>query len=198
MKEIWKSIPKYFYYEISSLGRLRSKDKPCTYVYRKTGTVVNRVVKGRLLNPSLNKDGYYHTVLIRDDGVAKVKKIHRLVARAFLGRSPRRKMVVMHKDDDRTNNHWKNLQWGTTQENTKDRDLKLRQARGQGHGNALFTDAEVRKIAKLLRKGWFTRDIADLFQVKQRTILAISSGQSWSHITGFVSSCTYKHKRKSK
>lgn len=44
-------------------------------------------------------------------------KVHRLVCEAFHGPAPFEKAVVMHLDDDATNNKPENLAWGTQKQN---------------------------------------------------------------------------------
>lgn len=44
-------------------------------------------------------------------------KIHRLVCEAFHGEPPFPKAVVIHLDEDGTNNRAENLRWGTQKEN---------------------------------------------------------------------------------
>jgi hypothetical protein len=44
-------------------------------------------------------------------------KIHRLVCEAFHGPQPTDKPVVIHLDEDATNNRPENLKWGTQKEN---------------------------------------------------------------------------------
>ena len=44
-------------------------------------------------------------------------KIHRLVCEAFHGPAPEQKSVVIHIDEDATNNRPENLRWGTQKEN---------------------------------------------------------------------------------
>jgi hypothetical protein len=44
-------------------------------------------------------------------------KIHRLVCEAFHGQQPTDKPVVIHLDEDATNNRPENLKWGTQKEN---------------------------------------------------------------------------------
>lgn len=45
-------------------------------------------------------------------------KIHRIVATLYVP-NPHNKPIVCHKDNVRTNNHYKNLYWGTYKENTQ-------------------------------------------------------------------------------
>jgi hypothetical protein len=44
-------------------------------------------------------------------------KVHRLVCEAFHGPAPEGKNVVLHLDEDATNNKPENLRWGTQKEN---------------------------------------------------------------------------------
>jgi hypothetical protein len=44
-------------------------------------------------------------------------KVHRLVCEAFHGPQPQDKPVVIHIDEDATNNRQENLRWGTQKEN---------------------------------------------------------------------------------
>ena len=48
------------------------------------------------------------------------RRVHILVAEAFVENDdPNNKIIVGHKDNNKTNNNYKNLYWTTTQENTK-------------------------------------------------------------------------------
>lgn len=73
--------------------------------------------KPALLVPCLNKFGYLN-VCLRKDGKARVLKVHRLVAEAFLP-NPGNKPQVNHKDGDKTNNCVQNLEWATASENVQ-------------------------------------------------------------------------------
>ena len=44
-------------------------------------------------------------------------KIHRAVCEAFHGPAPEGKPIVLHLDEDATNNRPENLRWGTQKEN---------------------------------------------------------------------------------
>ena len=55
---------------------------------------------------------YYKTVYR-----GKNHKIHRLVCEAFHGKPPADKLIVIHIDEDATNNAPDNLRWGTQKEN---------------------------------------------------------------------------------
>ena len=90
--EIWRDIPG-FDYQISNLGNVRS------FKFNLSGTILKPSCYGRYKLVSLFKDGkrYY-------------KKIHRLVAEAFIP-NPDNLPQVNHKDENTFNNNVSNLEW---------------------------------------------------------------------------------------
>lgn len=93
--EIWKDIPDYPKYQVSNMGNVRSLD------YMHTGEIKNLcfdVVKG------------YSTVLLYNEKGRKTKKVHRLVAEAFIP-NPDNLPQVNHKDENPGNNVASNLEW---------------------------------------------------------------------------------------
>lgn len=61
--------------------------------------------------------GYKYCTISYEDGSRITKRVHRLVAEAFIP-NPDNLPVVMHKDNNKRNNCVDNLKWGTVQENT--------------------------------------------------------------------------------
>lgn len=102
--EIWKPVVgNEENYIISESGKLMRISKA-------RGTV-----PGHILSPSLNEKGYLFTRLKFND---KYKKcfIHRLVCIAFHPNTEN-KPQVNHKDANKLNNHYTNLEWCTNDEN---------------------------------------------------------------------------------
>ena len=64
-------------------------------------------------------NGYLYVNLNGVDGKRLTRRVHRLVAIAFIP-NPDNLPVVMHIDNDKTNPDVSNLKWGTCQENTQD------------------------------------------------------------------------------
>lgn len=95
MNTEWRIITDYPEYEVSNLGQIRRKDK--------------------VLKPKLNTKGYYGVDLWKQNQ-RKRKRIHRLVACAFLPNIDN-KPCVDHIDRNRTNNEVSNLRWVTYSEN---------------------------------------------------------------------------------
>lgn len=112
MTEIWKPVVGYEkYYEVSSMGRIRSLDRVMT-----STTGKKFIKKGRIRKQVLNTaTGYYMLVLHGDDG-KETNTVHRFVAETFLP-NPDRLPVVNHKNEIRTDNRAENLEWCTFQYN---------------------------------------------------------------------------------
>lgn len=109
MSEIWKTLPGYEgLYEVSDHGGVRSLDR---LVARPRGG--RAVKKGRVLSPAFDSGGYL-VVSLCIDGAQRTKKIHRLVALAFIGES---ELQVNHIDCCKTNNNISNLEYVTRQQN---------------------------------------------------------------------------------
>lgn len=97
--EIWKDIPEYSNYQISSLGNVRS----------------NKYGDWRLLKPALDGAGYL-IVYLRKDKKSIRFHVHRLVAQVFVNGDG---SDVNHKNGTKTDNRADNLEWCSRSENMK-------------------------------------------------------------------------------
>jgi len=111
--EIWKEIKGYEDYEISSLGRIKSLAR---IVYKTNGTT--QTYKEKILKPNNDGNGYLRVCLTKN-GKARIERIHKLVAVAFLNHTPDgNKLVIDHIDNNPLNNKLGNLQVITHRENS--------------------------------------------------------------------------------
>ena len=115
-------------------------------------------------------------------------RVHRVMARTFLGPCPKGK-EVNHKDGDKSNDYYKNLEYVTRSENTQhayDHGLHVSPMKGK-FGElcpvSRMTENNVRKIKRLYTTGkYFQEDIAEIFGVSTSLIQKILQGKNWSHV----------------
>ncbi len=128
-------------------------------------------------NKTLQNVGYRQVTLSTATGV-KYRKVHILVALAFIP-NPNNYPVVMHLDDDTENNCTQNLKWGTQQDNIRDRDNKGRQARGGKNSHAKLTAEQVLEIRASTE---MNKVLAEKYGVGASTISSIITRRIWKHI----------------
>lgn len=108
--EIWKDIVGYEgLYQISNLGNVRMIEHYTPYV---KGTVMK--VPAR--NLYIGWSNGYRTVFLSKNKKRKLKKIHRLIAEAFIP-NPENKPCIDHINTIRHDNRIENLRWATYKEN---------------------------------------------------------------------------------
>lgn len=113
-EEIWKDIEGYEgHYQISNLGHVRGLDR---YVRCGKDGKYKRLVKGKLLRPMKHSEGYLQVTLNKSGQAPQLFLIHRLVAEAFIPNLDN-KEFVNHKDGNKQNPCWSNLEWSTRAEN---------------------------------------------------------------------------------
>jgi hypothetical protein len=111
IKEIWKDIKGYDqYYQVSNLGRVRSKDR---MINNPRG--LSYFKRGRILKSELDRYGYPQVSLCINQK-RKAFKIHRLVANAFI-QNPENKPNINHINFITNDNSIFNLEWCTQKEN---------------------------------------------------------------------------------
>lgn len=113
IEEVWKYIPDVEGYIVSNTGKVMSLPKLGNKL---TGKIKTNGSNGKLLKPRKQFQGYWQVGLAMN-GKKKFEYVHRLVAKAFL-KTRRGCDIVMHKDDNPSNNNVSNLKWGTHYENS--------------------------------------------------------------------------------
>ncbi len=92
VEEVWKTIKSYEkLYKVSNMGRVRYLDRIVPHP-----RIHNQTVKGRLLKPNVDKDGY-HSVQLCKYGKIRSRRVHHLVAEAFIP-NPEGKPIINHKE----------------------------------------------------------------------------------------------------
>lgn len=142
-----------------------------------------RLRKGeRILRPTL-KDGRYLIIGLRRNGKHYLRYVHRLVAEAFLGKIPAGK-EINHRDGNKRNNHWRNLERVTHLENMQhaSKNGLLTGPRGERCRSAILTAKIVVRMRQLRRRGWTARRLGERFGVSGSAAYFAVSGRSWKHI----------------
>ena len=86
------------------------------YSVNEEGVVVNTKT-GKVLKTDLTNVGYKRVTLWSVEQKAVRLSVHRLVALHFID-NPNEYPMVNHKDGNKLNNHYRNLQWCTCSQNT--------------------------------------------------------------------------------
>ena len=110
--EEWRDIKGFEgFYQVSNEGRVKSLDR---YVDNFWGT--KQFVRERILKGTTDKDGYLMVYLCKD-GKSKNRKVHRLVAEAFIPNTENGTSID-HINTLKDDNRVENLRWCTPKENS--------------------------------------------------------------------------------
>jgi hypothetical protein len=178
-EEVWRDVGENPMYEVSNLGRARSKDR---IVRTARSASCMRVKRGVVLRACPNSSGY-RTVLLYAAGKPKNRSVHRLVLTAFKGEPPEG-AVCNHIDGDKTNNRVENLEWSTPKLNTVHAYANglIDHCRGDDVGTSKLTTDDVREIRRLSSLGKTQTEIAKSFRICRANVSMIVSRHRWKHV----------------
>lgn len=114
MIEHWKPVPSKPGITASSLGRIKLPDSVSKMPFGGMREYKPQPTYGTKTRASKTARHEYMGLYNKKFGNMK---IHRLVCEAFYGLAPFKRAVVIHIDEDATNNKPENLRWGTQKEN---------------------------------------------------------------------------------
>jgi hypothetical protein len=136
--------------------------------------------KERILTIGMSEDKYLR-VQLKINGKKKVKTLHTIIAEVFVP-NPLNLKEVNHKDGNKLNCHWSNLEHSTRSNNIKHAfDHGLKNAKGENNTRCKLDNKKVKKIFD--SKGT-CHELAKIYNVSYITISDIRRGYTWSHITG--------------
>lgn len=112
---LWKDVLGFEgLYQVSSCGKVRSLDRIVTQKNKPGYKPITRIYKGRILKA--NVDNGYLKLSLSNRKINKTIRIHVIVAETFCN-GWFEGAVVNHKDGNKLNNDYLNLEWVTIAEN---------------------------------------------------------------------------------
>jgi len=162
------------------------------------GRLINSI-SGRNWYVRLNKDGYYYFQYTLNKKV-RTRKVHRAVAECFVPVPEQLNyntdkycgdtVVVKHKDNNKLNNHYTNLAWGTMAENSSEahRDKLVPRLRGVEHGMCSMTEEQVRQVCEIYFVNKFqgklpsSNSVAKMLGLTLKQVQKIRYKETWKHI----------------
>ncbi len=126
-------------YEVSSYGRVRSVSRE---VIRKDGVLCH--IESKVLKMGISDKGYQKVQLCHYSKMKGNHRVHRLVGFAFID-NPFNYPEINHKNGDKLNNHYKNLEWVT-------RRMNIRHAIDTGLLDP-YTKSTTKVVYKLTKEG---------------------------------------------
>ena len=163
-KEVFKTVVGHEMYSVTNKGRVCNEKR------------------GKFLKPSVNSSNYKKVVLN-----GKNLYVHRLVAEAFCD-NPDNLCEVNHKDGNKWNNNYTNLEWVTKSENAQHAfDMGLRTISGYTRYKVSksahrFTNYEIDEIRNMYYDGMTKQEIADKIGCYSSTICDILNGHTYREI----------------
>lgn len=165
------------------------------YTIDKDGNVYS-YKSNKYLKTRVDRGGYV-TINIQDDsGRNRTKRIHRLIAEAFIP-NPDNKPEVNHIDTNKQNNSINNLEWVTSKENKTHAYLNDLYPIGENHGNAVLKESIVITICEMLQEGVRNKDISEKLGVHKDVISHIKLGDVWKEISSRYNFNMARKQRKS-
>lgn len=175
-KKLWKTVMElewkpilidneYSGYDITNTGLIRSSKR------------------AKIIAPTTLKTGAQQVTLFVN-GKPLSKKVHDLVARAFLP-NPESRLMVQHIDGNKSNNDVRNLIWsGPTKYGYIGTRPYREGKRGMDSPRSKYTDEQIVKICELLQEDKYNNcEIGKMVGVPTQLVSNIKAKNCWTHIS---------------
>ena len=154
------------------------------------GRIYSRHSK-QLMSIKIKANGYYQiklTISTNDENKNsnRTYPLHRLLMSVFKPVENMEELVINHIDGVKTNNSLDNLEWVTYSENTQHaiRTGLWVPKKGDECSYSKITEEQVRTICEMIISCKYTKkEISKILNIPKSTIVDITTGVSWVHIT---------------
>ncbi|MDA3953141.1 MAG: HNH endonuclease [Bacteroidales bacterium] len=161
-------------YKISNYGKVMS------FYYNERGVLLKSGGTGK-----------YKTFIIKDKFGNKIRwYIHRLVATLFLEEPTEIQTQVIHIDNNKHNNYYKNLKWASEKEKRVHQDISMPGWQNNGkegfRAYSKLTESQVKLIKRKINdpnRKTRMKIIARRYGVSVMQLYRIKSGENWSSVS---------------
>ena len=165
----FRQVPGFPWYRVSEDGEIQSKWRRGNNKYRKSD-------EWHPLKCWKDENGYLSVALCDGKSKPKTFRLHRIIAKTFLG-DPPNNSCVRHLDGNPENNAVKNLAYGTYAENEND---KKRHGTWNGrYEGATLNFEKANEIRALYASGETQKRLAEIYSVSRPTITRIINKTIW-------------------
>ena len=171
---IFDNLAERSRYKISNYGRIIS------YVYKEKGVLLKCGAKSR-----------YKTFSVNDKfGIIIRCSVHRLVATLFLDEPNDTQTQVIHLDNNKHNNYYKNLKWASEKEKRAHQDANMpgwiNNNREEGfRAYSKLTESQVKLIKRKINdpnRKTRMKIIAKKYGISVMQLYRIKSGENWGNV----------------
>ena len=163
-KEVWKPIPGFEEYQVSSEGRVKSVMR-----YARSGKGLRRVPE-KLMTLSLHPESGHWRVQLSKQGKTKTFVVYKLVMEIHKQEEKPEGSHIAHLDGDTGNNSMANLAW------------QAKGSAGVTHQKASLNENDVEEIRSLRQSGMSVDQIATKMQISKAQVSKIANRKSRQNI----------------
>lgn len=177
-KEVWKDVPGYEgRYQVSNIGRVKSLHRVVQFG-RAHRVVPEKIIYQHLVKSPKKADRLQVCLWTGKKG--KSFQVSVLVALAFLGKKTNQKHHACHSNGDSLDNRISNIRWDTPAQNSNDREIHGRTARGERNGRSKLTNEQVLRVRNSPESN---SSLARCLGVSLTLIRYIKEGRIWKGVS---------------
>jgi hypothetical protein len=159
------------------------QDNETSYSVSSVGDIRNDI-SNKVLSPFEDKDGYLRATIALGPRKTYKTMVHRFVAKAFIP-NPQNKPQVNHRDGNKKNNDYTNLEWATNSENMLHAfNTGLKTSRfGESSSLSHYTEEQIKLACRFMEWGIPNKMIGSRLGIDRQYLSDIRFGRRWRHIS---------------